>query len=231
MHLTDVAQRLRPAAAAVDRPRVVAGDGRGGAGTSTLVEALAAHVPGSVVVHTDDIGWHHAFFDWADLLVTHVLGPVHGGEAVDHRPRAWKERGRPGSVVVPAGVDTVWVEGTGVVREQLRPWLDASVWVQVDRGEAERRLRARDGTSPGSAGRVFRGCGRWTTWDRSWSTPSGRSRFLPAWRRSSACCPSSHGGRAARHRPCAADRRQTAGTATGGRRQPDRPDGLRRRGR
>lgn len=147
--LTDVVTRLRRASsAAVDRPRVVAVDGRGGAGKSTLVEALAAHVPGSAVVHTDDIAWHHAFFDWADLLATHVLEPVHRGDAVDHRPRAWQERGRPGSVVVPAGVDTVWVEGTGVLRERLRPWLDASVWVQVDRGEAERRLRARDGTSP-----------------------------------------------------------------------------------
>ncbi len=132
----------------VGRPRVVAVDGRGGAGKSTLVERLAARVPSSAVVHTDDLAWHHAFFDWAGLLADHVLAPLRRGEAVDHRPAAWAARGRPGSIVVPAGVDTVWIEGTGVIREQLLPLLDASVWVQVDAADAGRRLLERDGDSP-----------------------------------------------------------------------------------
>ncbi len=130
------------------RPLIVAIDGRGGAGKSTLVHRLAARVPSSASVHTDDIAWHHAFFDWADLLARLVLEPLRRGEGVDHRPPAWVERGRPGSIVVPAGLDVVWVEGTGVVRDRLLPLLDATVWVQVDADEAQRRLLARDGDSP-----------------------------------------------------------------------------------
>lgn len=138
--------RLHAAAGApAGRPRVVAVDGRGGAGKTTLVQRLQALVPRSAVVHTDDIAWHHAFFDWADLLAEHVLQPLHRGEAVDHRPRAWQERGRAGSVRVPADLQTVWVEGTGVLRRALAPLLDASVWVQVDQAEAGRRLLGRDG--------------------------------------------------------------------------------------
>ncbi len=149
MPLVDVVRRLRAAAGVpTGRPRIIAVDGRGGAGKTTLVEALTALLPNSAVVHTDDVAWHHSFFDWADLLATHVLQPLQDGAAVDYRPRAWEERRRPGSIVVPAGLDTVWVEGTGVVREQLRPWLDASIWVQVDRKEAQRRLLARDGDAP-----------------------------------------------------------------------------------
>jgi hypothetical protein len=129
------------------RPRVIAVDGRGGAGKSTLVQRLVSRVPSSAAVHTDDIAWHHAAFDWAGLLAEHVLGPLRLGAAVDHRPAAWVARGRAGSISVPAGLDTVWVEGTGVVRRRLLPLLDAAVWVQVDAGEAQRRLVARDGDS------------------------------------------------------------------------------------
>jgi pantothenate kinase len=130
------------------RPRIVAVDGRGGAGKSTLVQRLRAQVPRSAAVHTDDVAWHHSFFDWADVLAEQVLEPLRRGEAVDVRPVPWVQRDRAGSIAVPAGLHTVWVEGTGVLRERLAPLLDASVWVQVDRAEAGRRLRERDGDSP-----------------------------------------------------------------------------------
>ncbi|MEU7474736.1 hypothetical protein AB0A63_02050 [Lentzea sp. NPDC042327] len=132
----------------VPRPVIVGIDGRGGAGKSALAERLHHAVPRSWVVHTDDIAWNQAYFDWAGLLTENVLRPLHRGEAVEFRPPAWVAHDRPGAVVVPAGADVVWVEGTGVVRAELGPWLDASVWVQGDLDEQERRLVARDGDSP-----------------------------------------------------------------------------------
>lgn len=146
--LADVVARLRAAAPGVaGRPLLVAVDGRGGAGKTNLVERLRALVPASAVVHTDDIAWHHACFDWGDLMVGHVLAPLHRGEAVAFRPPAWIERDRPGAVEVPAGVDVVWVEGSGIIRAEFARWLDASIWVQGDLDEQERRLVARDGDS------------------------------------------------------------------------------------
>lgn len=146
--LPNVVQFLRNASPDVNgRPRVVAIDGRGGAGKSTLVERMRRLVPESAVVHTDDVAWHEAFFDWGHVLVEHVLGPVHRGEAVEFRPRPWVERGRAGAISVPAGVDVVWVEGTGVLRQELARWIDASIWVQGDLDQQERRLVSRDGDS------------------------------------------------------------------------------------
>jgi hypothetical protein len=145
----DAVGRLLAAAPGVaGRPRVFAIDGRGGAGKTTLAERLRRSVPGSAVVHTDDVAWHHACFEWGDLLVEKILEPLHRGTAVSFRPDAWVRRDRPGSITVPAGAGVVWVEGTGVIRDELAPWLDASIWMQGDLGEQERLLAARDGDSP-----------------------------------------------------------------------------------
>jgi hypothetical protein len=131
------------------RPRVIAVDGRGGAGKTTLAERFRAAVPGSAVVHTDDVAWNHAYFDWGAVVAENILRPLHQWAAVDFRPGAWVAHDRPGSITVPAGAGVVWVEGTGIIRAELDPWLDASVWIQGDLDEQERRLADRDGDSPG----------------------------------------------------------------------------------
>ncbi|WP_371662113.1 uridine kinase [Streptomyces sp. NBC_00280] len=148
--LLDAVRQLRDASPDVSgRPRVIAIDGRGGAGKTTLAERLReVAAPASAVVHTDDVAWNHACFDWGAVLVENILRPLHRGEAVDFRPDAWITHGRPGSITVPAGADFVWVEGTGVIREELAPWLDASVWMQGDLDEQERLSAVRDGDSP-----------------------------------------------------------------------------------
>jgi hypothetical protein len=143
-----LAERLMAAAGAPSgRPRIIAVDGRGGAGKTRLADALAAHVPQSATVHTDDVAWHHSFFGWGEIMAAHVLEPLRAGEAVDYRPPGWIDKGRPGSIALPRGLDAVWIEGCGSIRRQLAPFVDASVWMQVDRHEAERRLLARDGDS------------------------------------------------------------------------------------
>jgi hypothetical protein len=146
--LSGVVQRLWEAAPDVTgRPRVIAIDGRGGSGKSTLAERLRLKVPASGVVHTDDIAWNQAFFDWGDLMVENVLRPIHRGEAVEFRPPAWIAHDPPGAIRFPAGADVVWIEGTGTIREEFALWIDASIWMQGDLDEQERRLVARDGSS------------------------------------------------------------------------------------
>lgn len=127
------------------RPWVIAVDGRGGGGKTTLAETVAAVVPGAVVVHTDDVSWHESFFGWAELMADGVLAPAGRGEPVAYRPPAWDARDRPGVIEVPAGCPLLVVEGVGAGRRELSDLVDTTIWVQSDLVEAERRGIARDG--------------------------------------------------------------------------------------
>ncbi|RLP91329.1 uridine kinase [Micromonospora sp. CV4] len=144
----DAVRQLRDASPDVTgRPRLIAIDGRGGAGKTTLAGRLRKVEPHSAIVHTDDVAWNHAYFDWGAVLSENILQPLHRGESVDFRPDAWISHDRSGSITVPAGLDVVWVEGTGIIREEVAPWLDASLYLQGDLDEQERLLVRRDGNS------------------------------------------------------------------------------------
>jgi hypothetical protein len=126
-------------------PRVLAVDGRSGGGKTTVALRLATAVPGATVLHTDDVAWYHAFFDWADLMRDGILAPLRAGQDVAYRPPAWDERGRDGTITAPAASPLVIVEGVGIGRRELAGYVDALLWVQTDEHEARRRGLARDG--------------------------------------------------------------------------------------
>lgn len=147
-HLGSLVQRLMEAAPeARGRPRGVAVDGRGGAGKTVLVERLQCAVPASAVVHTDDVAWNHALFDWGQVMAENVLPPCTGVRRCAFDRRRGSSTKRPGTIDVPAGLDVVWVEGTGIIREELDALIDASIYVQADLDVQEQRLVERDGNT------------------------------------------------------------------------------------
>jgi hypothetical protein len=131
--------------ALLGRPRILAVDGRSGGGKTTVAERLAAVVPGATVLHTDDVAWYHAFFDWADLMRDGILAPLRAGQDVAYRPPAWDDRGRDGAITVSVESPLVIVEGVGVGRRELSAYVDALLWVQTGEDEARRRGLTRDG--------------------------------------------------------------------------------------
>ncbi len=119
------------------RPRVIAIDGRGGSGKTTLAERMACGCgegdegAKAVIIHTDDIAWNHSRFDWDTELAEHILKPLRAEQAVDYTPPGWAAHGREGSLTFdPATV--IIVEGSGCIRPSLAPLYDATVYVQSD---------------------------------------------------------------------------------------------------
>jgi hypothetical protein len=126
------------------RPLVVGVDGHSGSGKTTLVRGLSALDPGTAVVHTDDLAWHYSFFKWGDLLIDHVLAPVHEDRMpIHYRPPGWITRGRQGQITVPAGITALLIEGVGVARREVLPYLDAVVWVHARAEVGRRRIIAK----------------------------------------------------------------------------------------
>jgi hypothetical protein len=141
--------RLGTAARTGNRSMVLAVDGRSSSGKTTLAARVQAAVAGSAVVHTDDLAWWHSRFGWADLLIDGILMPVHQGRPVSFRPPGWAERGRAGSIDVPAACPLLIIEGVGAGRREAAYLIDALMWVQSDQAEAERRSLARVGQPGG----------------------------------------------------------------------------------
>ena len=138
-----LAQRV-PGRIVSGRPVIVAIDGRSNNGKTSLAARIGQAVPGSAVIHTDDIAWAHSRFGWDYLLIGGILVPVHRGEAVSYRPPRWAGHGREGSIEVPAGCPLLIIEGDGAGRWEVAHLIDALIWVQSDETEAERRRPARD---------------------------------------------------------------------------------------
>ena len=149
---------------------VVGVNGRSRAGKSTVAARIAAAAENVAVVHTDDIAWHHSFFEWSDDLIANVLRPLRqSGPPVSFIPAAWTQRGRPGAIAVPADTRIVLVEGVGATRIEMQPWLDSSIWVETDPTEAMRRTIALDRDPPGFVDEWMRAEQAHLSGDRPWA--------------------------------------------------------------
>ncbi len=137
-----LAERIR-ARVPAEGHLVVAVDGRGASGKTTFSTRLAASL-NAPLVHTDDVAWHHSFFDWWPLLTERVLEPFRAGHAINWTPEAWTSRGRTGRIVVPAAPVLV-VEGVSASRRELMNLIDVAIWMDVDPNLAEQRGLERDG--------------------------------------------------------------------------------------
>ncbi len=142
---------------------IIAVDGRSANGKSTLAALVSREVPGSVVVHTDDVpssaawsGRHRysppesavpSFYDWSERVRENVLKPARAGKAVAYRPPSWTDwlREEGACIDAPPNCPLLIFEGVGAVRRELIDVIDVVVWVQADTEKAETRGIVRDG--------------------------------------------------------------------------------------
>lgn len=141
---------LRPVVAAIRRcrapagvaTRIVAVDGPGGAGKSTIADRLA-HELGAVIVRTDDFASWDNPVDWWPELLERVLVPLAAGEEARYTPTSWGGPEREPLSVAPGGF--VLLEGVSAAREAFRPYLAYTIWVETPRALRLERGLERDG--------------------------------------------------------------------------------------
>ena len=141
--LTDLVAAIRASSAPTGmKTRIVAIDGPGGSGKSSLAEllSLALQAP---IVHTDDFATWENPVDWWPDVIAKVLEPLAAGRSASYRPTSWGGPERERVVIEPA--DIVFVEGVTAARASFRPYLAYSIWVETPRELRLRRGLDRDG--------------------------------------------------------------------------------------
>ena len=125
--------------------KVIAVDGPGGAGKSSLAESLAQALGGAQIVHTDDFASPENPLDWWSRLIEDVLEPLSRNHSGRYRRTNWT--GDEGHVewgeVVPA--EFVVLEGVSASRSAFRPFLSYSIWIETPRELRLNRGLERDG--------------------------------------------------------------------------------------
>lgn len=136
--------------------KLVCIEGLGGAGKSTLAEAVFRALPGKAfVVHGDDFygpeerDWrtwspregYERYFDHR-RLEHQLLRPLNAGSAARFQRYDWTSNTLDGWIdVAPSGL--VLVEGVYLLRRELRPYWDLAIYVDAPRDLRQDRLHAR----------------------------------------------------------------------------------------
>lgn len=123
---------------------LVAIDGPGGAGKSTLASRVAVHLGDATVVATDDFAAWNDPLGWWRRMRDEVIEPIAEGHVARYRRRSFVTGELLDWVTVPATRVTI-VEGVSSSRREWSDHLCFAVWVDTPRDERLRRGLERDG--------------------------------------------------------------------------------------
>jgi len=124
------------------KTRLVAIDGPGGSGKSSLADWLARELR-APIIHTDEFASWDNPINWWPGLLEKALKPIAAGQPARYEPASWGGPRKPPRVVMPA--DFVILEGVTAAREAFRPYLAYSIWIETPRKLRLQRGLERDG--------------------------------------------------------------------------------------
>jgi len=144
--LVDIAEAVRRVDAASGSPvKVVAVDGHGGAGKSTLALELSEML-GAEIIHTDDFASPGNPVHWWPRLIEEALEPItRGAPSISYVRSSWGSEHAPEPVRDQPVTPVMILEGVTAARREFRPYLAYAIWVDVAKDVCIARGVDRDG--------------------------------------------------------------------------------------
>jgi uridine kinase len=125
--------------------KIIAVDGHGGAGKSTIANALAERL-GAEIVHTDDFASWDNPINWWPQLIDKVLEPIKSGaKTLSYDLSKWTPDHKREPVVDQPITPRMILEGVSSARKEFRQYLTYAVWVEAPRELCFQRGIERDG--------------------------------------------------------------------------------------
>ena len=137
-------QRLRLEPARAGRTRVVAIDGRSGAGKSSLAAVLRAELGAPVVTLEDLYGGWDGLERGVDMLVSEVLEPLSAGRPARVPRYNWVTAAWEAPLVL-APPEILIVEGVGAGARRAAAYASLLIWVEEAASVRKKRALDRDG--------------------------------------------------------------------------------------
>ncbi len=125
--------------------KVVAVDGHGGAGKTTLALELAELLEAEII-HTDDFASPDDPTHWWTRLIAQALEPIaRGAHGISYERSNWGPDHAPEPVANQQVSSTMILEGVTASRREFRPYLAYAIWVEAPKDVCIARGVARDG--------------------------------------------------------------------------------------
>jgi uridine kinase len=121
--------------------KIIAIDGRGGAGKSTLAEKLAKEL-NAEILHTDDFASLEDSVNWWPDFNKEVIEPIESGsKTLSYKRSSWA----PEPVKDQPVTSIMILEGLRSSRLESRPYLSYAIWVETPKELCLKRGLERDG--------------------------------------------------------------------------------------
>jgi uridine kinase len=129
--MTNIKKLLAKVQPSAGSTKIIAIDGHGGSGKSSLASWLAKKLDAEVI-HTDDFASWDNPFDWWSELIKLVLEPISQGKKVLSYPRSswWEGHTRPG-VLNQRITPIVILEGVTSSRKEFRKYIALEIFVDT----------------------------------------------------------------------------------------------------
>jgi uridine kinase len=125
------------------QPVLLAIDGYGGAGKTTLAKEIQNEFPGSSIITLDDFATDTESGADRKRFLSEVLVPLSEGRSANYQRFDWRAKSHADWITVkPEGL--IIIEGVSVVGEDFKSYYDFRIWIDCPFELAVQRMKERD---------------------------------------------------------------------------------------